>query len=316
MKKQITSIITNLILFLTGIIIIALPDLMKYINKSKLFFDFITFLRDYPKFKYVVGIVFTLVGLIGMIFVIISANIEKKVYIIQKGLKEDFGNIDLNFNQNAFFNLNKVVYTNICSTKTMNKTLLNVEKKNIYNFYAINADKKEIAFVSVSVFPFIVYAGYCIGEAGKKVIYYHYDRNQKKVKKIPYGKINTNQLSLDEEIIKSKIRTICISVSYEVDKKIVKEQFNDSSIYFYKASSVGTESIKNRKDIEKIAQQIRDFISESTEKTNLLLSCPAELCLAIGQKLKSPGLPTIDVYNYNAKKSLKWNWSITLDDQF
>ncbi|MGM9809179.1 MAG: SAVED domain-containing protein [Bacilli bacterium] len=290
---------------------------MSYINRNKLLFDFVSFLQDYTNFRYIFGTILIVVGLIGLTFVIIYFNIEKKIYIIHKGFDDDYGLIDLDFNDKKIFDINQVVYTNLCSTGDNNNTLLKAEKKNIYNFYEKNCSKKYISFLSVSLFPFIVYAGYCIGETGKKVTYYHYNHVKQKVIKIPQGSNITNQLIADGELfIGNKERTICISISHSIDKEIVKNEFNGTSIFFYKSEIIGTESIKNRKDIEKIAEQVRKIISEVPKKTHLLLSCPAELCLAIGQKLKSPGLPEVNVYNYNAKKVKKWNWSIRLDNKF
>ena len=94
------------------------------------------------------------------------------------------------------------------------------------------------------------------------------------------------------------------------------KKMQGTTIYFYKTNLIGTDVLKNKKDIDYIANEVRSIVAEKAEKTNLLLSCPAELCFAIGQKLKSPGLPEVSIYNYNAKQDNKWNWSITLDNKF
>lgn len=316
MKKLLSLIITNGILIILGIIILVLPEYIKYINKDQFFFDFVSLLNDHPKFRYPFGSMLLIIGLLVLIYNIVSIILDRKVFVIQKGLNEDFGTIDLNFGI-KLFDIEPVVYTNICATKNKNKELLKIEKRNIYNFYDKNVEKRNICFLSVSIFPFIVYAGYCIGESGRKVTYYHYNRNKKRALKMRWGLSSHIKFDDECEMIKgSEVRTICISVSYNIDREIVKEEFQGTTIYFYKTNLIGTEVLKNKKDIDYIANEVRSIVAEKAKKTNLLLSCPAELCFAIGQKLKSPGLPEVSIYNYNAKQDDKWNWSITLDNKF
>ena len=316
MKKLLSLIVTNGILIILGIIILVLPKYIQYINQEQFFFDFVSLLKDYPKYRYPVGTTLLIIGLLGLIYNIVSVSLDRKVFVIQKGLNEDFGTIDLDFGC-KIFDIKPIIYTNNCSTKNRNKELLKIEKRNIYNFYDKNVNKKNICFLAVAVFPFIVYAGYCIGEAGRKVTYYHYNRNKKRAIKMRWW--FSNNIQLDEQfetIAGSEERTICISVSYNIDKKVVEEEFKGTTIYFYKTNLIGTEVLKNKKDIDTVANAVRSIVAEKAEKTNLLLSCPAELCFAIGQKLKSPGLPEVSIYNYNAKQNEKWNWSITLDNKF
>ena len=125
---------------------------LEYINKDQLFFDFISLLKDHPNFRYPFGIVILFIGIIILVFNIFSFIYNSRTYVIQKGLSEDYGDIDLGFRFEKIFGINPVVYTNICSTKNKNKELLKIEKKNIKSFYEKNVEKKSMCFLSVSVF--------------------------------------------------------------------------------------------------------------------------------------------------------------------
>lgn len=314
MKKNITLIITNSLILLLGLCVLCIPDFLKYFNENKFYFDLAEFLNDYPLFRYPVGSGLVIIGGLDLVCSIFQIVEKKNVYVIQKGKNSDFGINDLHFPSCFAKKPEPLVYTNLCSFNETNDAILNLEKNNISNFYSQLKPNTKLSILSVSVFPFLVYSGYCLGEAGRKVDYYHYDRNQAKSKKLRNTHKNTNELIEDERIKGNAKTTICVSVSYDIDKEVVKNEFNGSTIIFLKAKNIGTEVVKNKKDIEIIVDQIRKVIGESAEETNLLLSCPAELCFAIGRKLKSPGLPAIDVYNYSAKSETnKWNWKIKLD---
>lgn len=313
MKKFIVTLIPNILLFVSGLITIINPYYLGYINKDKFYFDIFKFLNDFPKFRFPVAIALLLIGVIGIANIIIQYINDKNIYIIQKGKASDFGSTNFTYPKNCFSQNNTLVYTNLASIRNNEEIILDLEKENINNFYTSIDKNKNISFLSISLFPFIIYAGYCVGKSGRKVTLYHYDRVKSKSRKIRWWFKNTNEIIPDGSIVGNENNTICISISYEIDKKIVEREFKSSTIKYYKAKCIGTESIKNTKDIEVITSQIRKIISEQANEVNLLLSCSAELCFAIGQRLKSPGLPLIKVYNFSAKdKSNKWNWSIYL----
>ena len=213
-----------------------------------------------------------------------------------------------------------LIYENLASLNRHDEPILDLDKNRIQRFYGNLKDKKKIAFLGVALFPYLVYAGYIVGNAGQRVTYFHYNRGKSKSEWLYPGLKIKNAIVIKESYgdnNDNSALTIAISVSYLVDKEIVIKQFNNSKIVFAESEIIGTDAIKNRKTLDSMANTIRSIIdqeSKNAKAVNLLLSCPAELCFALGQRLNSPGLPLIKVFNYNKKsENDKWDWNIVLN---
>ena len=164
--------------------------------------------------------------------------------------------------------------------------------------------------------PLLVYAGFVIANTGRKVTYYHWDRDKAKAIKLKcFGR--KVELQEDEQIqSKSKEYVVCISTSYEIDKKLVKKQFSNFNIKLFKTANIGYNSITTQKDVVVVADSVRKIIAglPSDSSVHLLLACSSELCFAIGQRLNSPALPKIKVYSFGKNKTGEqlWDWNVEL----
>lgn len=156
----------------------------------------------------------------------------------------------------------------------------------------------------------------CGSSLSSTVSYYHWDRDKAKTIKLKcFG--GKAELKESESINSgSKDYVICISTSYEIDNNLVSKRFSGFNIKHYKAKSIGYNSIKTQKDVNNIADSVRKIIANLPSKccVHLLLACSSELCFAIGQRLNSPVLPNIKIYNLNKNENneLCWDWNIEL----
>lgn len=310
----------SLIFIFFGVLFLIFPNIVNYAHTETWYVDLAKLLKDYPQLKVSVGVASVVIGVIGLLITIILFLRKKYAFVIQQSGDGDYGNPSLTYSKFLTGNQETLIYENITSLERHDVSIRDLDKKRIARFYVNLKDKSRLAFLSVALFPFIVYSGYIVGNAGQKVTYFHYDRNKSKSRWVKPGFKILNSLFEDERSQFDKNKetlTICVSVSYEIDKENVLNQFSNSNIVFLKSSKIGTEAIHNRKTLDSIADIVRDTINKETKNhklVNLLLSCPAELCFAIGCRLSSPGLPLINVYNFNRKKfNDKWDWYITLD---
>ena len=310
-------ILYSVIFLLFGILILVLPETIDYTNTENWFFDLTRFLKDYPQFKCISGIVSIVLGLIGFIFVIFYFIQKNHAFIIQQSADGDYGNPALSFPKIFIGIQEPLFYENITSQNRYETSILDLDKERIKRFYTNVKNKKCISFLGVALFPFIVYAGYIVGNSGQKVSYFHYDRKKAVSRWLPFfGSINNDfKISTLNESSSSGL-VIAVSVSYLIDKEIIKKQFFDEKIICLDADKIGIDVINNRKSLIFLADKIRKTIDQESKKFNsisLLLSCPAELCFALGQCLCSPGLPRICVYNFKKSDNTSWNWSIFLE---
>ncbi len=310
----------SLIFIVFGMIVLVFPNIVNYANTETWYVDLAKLLKDYPNLKISVGLVSIVAGVAGVVYAVIIFIRKKTAFVVQQSGDGDYGNPCLKYPKMLIGNQETLVYENITSLNRCDSSTRDLDKKRIARFYGNLQDKTRLAFLSVALFPFIVYSGFIVGNAGQKVTYFHYDRNKSKSRWVKPGFKILNSLFEDERSLFEKDKetlTVCVSVSYEIDKESVFNQFPNSNIVFLKSSKIGTEVIRNRKTLNDIADTVRETINKEAKdhkSVNLLLSCPAELCFAIGCRLSSPGLPLINVYNFNRKKfSNKWDWHITLD---
>lgn len=299
-----------------GIAIVSIPNFSSYIDTSSFYFDLTKFLKDYPGFTYPVGITFILGGTAYSFLNIFDVVREKTVFIIQKSDEDDYGNVDLHFPKHTKGNRDELVYENVVTLNNHEKSIVDLEKKKIVRFYNRVEPKKKIAFLAISPMPTLVYAGYTVGDSGRKMAFYHWDRDKAKVVKLRHFGTN-EELNEDKTIItNSHDYVLCISTSYLINQETVIKQFNGFNIKFYRLSNPHYNSIKTISSIHNIANYVRDRIAElpSGSCVHLLLSCSSEMCFAIGQKLNSPALPTIKVYNLGKNKNNEnyWDWNIDL----
>jgi hypothetical protein len=313
MKK----IIVSIALILLGIAILIIPNFTAYIDTGSFYFDLSTFLKDYPAFTYPVGIIALISGIFYSLFIIFDSIRNNTIFIIQKADKEDYGDIDLHFPNCVIGGKDELVYENLITLSNHEKNVIDLEKKKIKNFYGRISLKKTIAFLAISPMPTIVYAGYCVGNVGRKVSFYHWNRDKNKAIRLKEfgGKANLQK----EDIIKTQSMefVVCVSTSYLIEKESVKNQFTGYNIIFLKANNPNYNFIKTKKDLVKVADYVRETISNLPvgSRVHLLLCCSSELCFAVGQRLNSPALPTVKVYSFdkNVKGTKTWNWGIDLD---
>lgn len=313
-------VIYSCIFILLGLFVLFMPNFIDYTNTSNWYFDLAKFLTDYPKVQLWFGICLIVVGVVGLVIAIFSCVKKNTSFVIQQSADGDFGNPSLAYPWYVIGTKDPNVYENIASIKRCEQNILDLDKKRIKRFYQNLKYKNGISFLGVALFPFIVYAGYVVGDSGIKTRFFHYDRNKKKSILILPGIKPKNDITVVNETERDNATktVIAVSISYSIDEEIVTAQFSRERLIFCKANYIGTESSFNKKTMVKMAKSIRSIVEEKskgTDEVNLLLSCPAELCFAIGQSLRSPGLPKINVFNFNRKsENNKWDWSITLDD--
>ncbi len=317
---MIKLLVISILIILFSLLVLFVPNyVVEYVNSDNLYFNLSKILIDYPHFKYILGFAFLVTGLVILAYVIMHYARAKTAFVIQQSGDGDYGNPSLSFPKIAISNRDPLYYENIASIDRCTKAVLDLDKNRIERFYSSLSSKKRISFLGVALFPFLVYSGFVVGSSGQKISYYHYNRQKEKAVWLYPGIKEKNKLKIpDVDKNSSDQLTVAVSVSYLIDKELVKSQFGDTCIAFIEAESIGTETIKNRKTLDAIANAVREYISKNANKdinvVNLLLSCPAELCFAIGTKLSSPGLPEIRVFNYNRKtKGKKWDWYIVLD---
>ena len=314
-------ILYSLIFIVLGALILAFPELVNYAHTDTWYIDLAKLLKDYPVLRTTVGVAFLCLGVAGIIVIALLKKRRNTAFVIQQSEDNDYGNPSLRFPWFVIGVQEPLIYENIASLNRNDEPILDLEKQRIARFYGNLKCRKRIAFLSVAPFPFIVYAGFTVGNAGQKVTYFHYDQKKSRSRWVRPGlSPSCSLIALDHaELDKSKDElTICVSVSYEIEEPDVSNQFSKTNIIFLKFLPIGTEVIKNRKTLDSMADKVRETISQQSKhhkSVNLLLSCPAELCFAIGCRLSSPGLPTIKVYNFNKKSDYaKWDWQITLDN--
>ena len=309
-----------LLFVIFGVVIIMFPSIIDYTNTGSWFFDLSKFLNDYPYLRISTGIVFIGLGVIGLVITAFLNNRKNTAFVIFQSGEGDYGNLSLSYPKRIIGNQEPIFYENVASLKVNSRSILELDKKRISRFFDRLRDKKKIAFLGVGLFPFIVYAGFKVGNAGQKVVYYHYNRQSGKSQLVRTG-ISVNHSFQIEDCSTSddnkKELTIAVSVSYQVDKQYVLNQFSNTDIIFLKSLETGTEVVTNKKTLEYMADCVRETIGSKSKHhnvVNLLLSCPSELCFAIGCRLSSPGLPLVRVYNFNKKSHTnKWDWFIDLD---
>ena len=76
MKGYISSFINSFILIIIGVVMLASPQIIEYINYNKFFFDFVAFIKDYPRFSCVFGFATIFIGLTGVVLEIIKIETE------------------------------------------------------------------------------------------------------------------------------------------------------------------------------------------------------------------------------------------------
>ena len=300
-----------------GFIVLIFPAFIKYFNTGSFLFDFASFLQDYPAFQYVVGIALIVIGVVGLLYVILLSR-DGTVFVIHRASDGDYGSGGLSYSRFTKGDRDEMIFESIISLRDHTPDQIELEKKQIRKFYNNLPNDKKISFLGIATIPSLVYAGFVVGENGKKIDYYHWNRNDSKaIKASAFGK--PQPLVKDEEISpkkKSEDCVVCVSTSYQIEKMHVFSQFKNSNIVYYKLNSLGIDIIKSRNEIVEIANNVREIISNVKSKkaaVHLLLVCSAELCFAIGQRLNSPALPTIKVYNFDNKVADKWNWYIELN---
>lgn len=309
-------IIVAILLIVLGIAIMIIPNFSSYVDTESFYFDLSKFLLDYPGFRFPVGISLIIVGLSHCAFVVVSSIKNNTAFIIQKADEDDYGDIDLHFPKCITFDREELVYENIITLKKHDEIIIELEKKKISRFYKRIPTKKRIAFLAISPMPTLVYAGFTVANTGRKISYYHWDRDKAKAIRLRCfgGKAELQESKSINSDFKDYV--ICISTSYEIDNNLVLKQFPDFNIKHYKTKSVGYNSIKTQKDVNNIADSVRKIIANLPSKccVHLLLACSSELCFAIGQRLNSPVLPNIKIYNLNKNENneLCWDWNIEL----
>lgn len=307
-------------LLVLGASALIAPELLRYMNTGSWFFDVVLFLRDHPDYKLVFGIPMVLIGVGGVLFFVTDIFRGKVAFVIHRSAMGDYGNSTLSFPRIAIGTRDVARCDIWSSIKNPAPAVLSLDKKQIRRFYEYLLDKKRIAFLAVAPFPFLVYAGYIVGNSGQKVSFFHYNRAKARSEWVRPGVrtlCSLNVAEINSSPDQSSGMVVAVSVSYPIERSLVEQQFSGQRILYLDCSSVGTDVIKNRKTLDSLSNQIVKTISESSGQCNevtLLLSCPAVLCFSLGQRLCSPGLPTIRVYNYDrSAKSDNWNWSIKLD---
>lgn len=310
----------SLLLFAIGLLIIIMPGIVDYTNTDSWYVNLAQVLKDYPQFRLSFGIALLVLGLIGLSFACFQFIRQNTAFVIQQSGDGDYGNPSLSYPKLIIGAQEPLIYENVASLNRNDKSILDLDKNRITRFYGGLKDKKRIAFLGVALFPYLVYAGFVVGNAGQKVSYFHYNRNKSKSEWIYPGIKTKNRIKINQTIDTNGNDTevtIAVSVSYSIDKEIVKKQFGNQKTVFLESEIISTEAIKNRKTLDSLANDVRKAIdneSRNASIVNLLLSCPAELCFAIGQRMSSPGLPLIKVYNFN-KKSInnEWDWNVDLN---
>ena len=297
-----------------------MPEIVNYTNTDSWYVNLAQVLRDFPQFRLVAGIVLLVFGLIGFVFAFLQYVRQSTAFVIQQSGDGDYGNPSLSYPKVVIGDQEPLIYENLASLNRHDEPILNLDKNRIQRFYGNLKDKKRIAFLGVALFPYLVYAGYIVGNAGQKVTYFHYYRCKSKSEWLYPGIKVKNTILIKESCGDNNDNselTVAISVSYQIDREVATKQFKNSKIVFSESEIIGTDAIKNRKTLDSMANTIRSIIdqeSKNAKAVNLLLSCPAELCFALGQRLNSPGLPLIKVFNYNKKsENDKWDWNIVLN---
>ncbi len=313
MKKLLFSATFTLL----GIAIISIPNFASYIDTGSFYFDLAKFLKDYPGFTYPFGTLFILYGGVCFASIIIELRREKTVFVIQKADEKDYGDIDLHFPEHVIGSKDELVYENNISLNNYDSSIISLEKKKIMHFYKRIEPKKKIAFLAISPMPTLVYAGYVVANSGRKVVFYHWDRDKTKAVRLkrfgPMENLKENPVVENS----SKEYVLCISTSYLIDVNLVLKQFNGCNIKFYRLDNPNYNAVKTQSNVRCIANYVKDRIAELPygSHVHLLLLCSSELCFAIGQTLNSQVLPNIRVYNLgkNEKNENCWNWSVDLN---
>lgn len=315
---MIKKIVYSIIAFLAGVFLLSFPAFLSYLNPNTLFFDLAKFLGDYPAFRIVLGVAFIAGGIVGFLYLFVLKK-YKTIFVIQESGDGDYGFPDLHYSLLTKCENDEIVYTNLATLNYHPKDVILLEKKQIKIFYEKLPKQKKLAFLAVATIPSIVYAGYVVGENGRKIKYYHWYREKHKAKRVIGFKQNC-RLSVDEKIdshIKSKEHVIYVSVSYFPNKEQARKQFGDVNYIYCQTDKIGTDVVRTTKDLSNIAKKVREVISSimlDGALVHLILQCPAEVCFAIGQKLNSPGLPRMKIYSFNSKNELEpWDWCIDLE---
>lgn len=308
------TLIVSMTSILLGVAMLVIPGFITYIDTSSLFFDLSRFLSDHPGFTIPIGIVFITFGIVYLFLYFCDLNRDKTVFVVQKS-DDDYGDVDLHFPKIIIGNKEELIYENLLSLSIYNQTVVDLEKKKMSRFYNRIPKDKKLAFLAISPMPTLVYAGFVVGNSGRKVAYYHWNRKEAKAKRIWCFGNNLSLIKEEDNNIKSKNYVICISTSYLIDKRVVKNQFSKYRIINYKSNVIGADVIRSKKALDNIADSIRAIIAEVPLGSNvhLLLSCSSELCFAIGQRLNSPALPKIYCYNFDGKNTNSWNWKIDIN---
>lgn len=302
-----------------GIALLLFPALSTYLRTDGFFFDLASFLSDYPWFRFPLGVILLLLGAVGFVFEALGLFDQGTDFVIQQTGDGDFGNPELTFPKWAIRSSKPKVYKNLAALNRHDDAILKLDKDRIKDFYSSLSGHKRMAFLAVALFPFLVYAGYVVGNAGKRVFYYHYDRTRCKAVRLKKGR----RTAFFGECIRagkptSSSHVICFSVSYPINRTAVESQFSESEICFYSLPKTGTEAVRTLLDLNGLADDMRSAIAsiQGAHTVSVLLSCPAELCFALGQRLNSPGLPCVVVYNYdNGYCNAPWNWFVEINER-
>lgn len=315
---MIRRIIYSSIAVLLGAVLLFFPPLISYVRTEGFLFDLASFLGDYPGFRFPLGAILLSTGLLGVAFEITDLIRKNTDYVIQQSGDGDFGNAELRFPWWAIGAQDPKIYKNLASLNRYDDATLSLDKERIKDFFDSLATKKRMAFLAVALFPLLVYSGFVVGNAGKRVTYFHYDRVRSKAIRLKTGKRTAFFCECEKGGNPAgSDHIVCFSVSYPIDKTAVERQFPESKIIFYSLLKTDTESVRNLSDLNGLADDMRTAIEciKDAQTVKVLLSCPAELCFAFGQCLNSPGLPLLSIYNFDRRcPDGPWNWFININE--
>ena len=301
-----------------GMALLFFPGLIGYLRTDGFLFDLASFLGDYPWFRFPFGTILLLVGAAGVVFGAGDTVRENTDFVIQQSGDGDFGNAELRFPRWLIGSKNPTIYRNLASIKRHDECILRLDRDRIKDFYDGISTHKRMVFLAVALFPLLVYGGYVVGNSGKRITYFHYDRIRAKSVWLRNGKRTAffERRFCGGNPMGPK-RLICFSVSHQIDEAAVERQFPETKIEFYALLKPGTEAIHNLSDLNGLADDMRTAIAsvDDAQSVGVLLSCSAELCFAFGQRLNSPGLPLVSIYNFDRRCSnMPWNWAIVINE--
>ena len=296
--------ISGVLLILLGVCTIIFPELLQYISWN--YINLTLVLQEYPGIRNSIGILCIVVGL-----PLLLINTAKVYCMTSNDIIAVLPKLPIGFTCEKELELK--------TTNTSEEILKNAIN-DVNNFPRdINVSKvHKPCFFSICDIPFIVTAGYLIGDGTHSVRYLHYIRSKGKCIEIK-GNNGKLEFSSNYNDKGSKELLVTLSTSFKINTHTLNDKFLNMNLLCIETKNIDVDSILKLNDLNCFCDFAIDTIREKSTTVNnvhLLLATSSSVAFAIGQRLRNTmDRPTV-VYQFeNSNISDNRPWGILINSK-